>query len=204
MALCLRKSQPLSGWLLHSIMVRRGMMRRPLRPKASKTLTLGWKIGATVSRCSVATCQVSRNVSITSFQFMSLASVCGLVVAVVVEACRTPSRAPARPAAGRRRGRHRAWPAPRSGRGVSATGIGTRLRSAQVRPGKPSAWQLHQAAVETVGEGMVGAHEQAFARASSRWPTLAPRCRQTLRKALSRPSLPRTTRIGTPLRSSAR
>ena len=51
------------------------MISRPLRPKASKALTLGWKIGPTVSLCSVATCQVSRNVSMTSFQFMSLASV---------------------------------------------------------------------------------------------------------------------------------
>ena len=75
MALCLRKSQPLSGSPFSSIMVRRGMISRPLRPKASKTLTLGWKMGPTVSRCSVATCHVSRNVSITSFQFISLVSV---------------------------------------------------------------------------------------------------------------------------------
>ena len=51
------------------------MIIRPLRPKASNTLTLGWKIDPMVSRCSVATCHVSRNVSMTSFQFMSLASV---------------------------------------------------------------------------------------------------------------------------------
>ena len=203
MALCLRKSQPLSGSPFIPIIERRGMISRPLRPKASKALTLGWKIGPTVSRCSVATCQVSRNVSIDELPVHLLGECLGPIVAVAGEAVRGHLGRQVRRARHRRRVGRRASPAPRSGRAsprpVSARGCARRRSS----PGKALADELRQPAFEIVGQGVVRAYEQPFARARS-GGDLGAAMPAHIEEGAEAPSLPRTTRIGTPLRSSAR
>ena len=140
----------------------------------------------------------------TSFQFMSLASVVGLVVAVGVEACRRPSRAPSPPSSSSTSMAPPGEACTQIRPCFSATGIGTRLRSSQVSPGKPSAGELHQPPLEIVGEGVIGAHEHALAGARAVGDLGAAMPADVEEGAAARRRRPRTTRTGTPLRDRRR